>query len=183
MKHIGLRPIQASDTLDIVRWRNDNSVRANLFSQEELTVEQHMEWVKNVIKTKKAYQFIIEEMEGPNIKKIGTTFLKNIDYCNKKAEFGIFIGNKDSRGNGYGTIATKKTLEFGFKNLGLNRIYSNILETNKASITALINGGMKQEGLLREDYIRDNKTFHVIISAITREDWDNKAIQEENSNE
>ncbi len=183
MKAIGIRPIQVSDAIDIVRWRNDENVRNNLFSQEELTIEQHMKWMENVIKTKKAYQFIIEETEGSTVKKIGTTFLKNIDHQNKKAEYGIFIGDKDSRGNGYGTLATKKTLEFGFETLGLNRIYSSILETNEASVTALTRGGMKQEGLLREDYIRDNKTFHVIISAITREDWNNRVIQEENSNE
>ena len=53
---------------------------------------------------------------------IGRTILFSIDHLNRKAMFGIFIGDKSFWGKGYGQEATRLTLDYGFSLLNLNNI-------------------------------------------------------------
>ena len=41
---------------------------------------------------------------------VGSTYLRDIDKKNNKAEFGIFIGEKEYWGKGFGNEATKLIL-------------------------------------------------------------------------
>ena len=71
-----LRPITIKDTPNIVKWRNCNDVKKNLFTQKDITEDQHLKYFHDFIETKKVYQFIIVA-EGNDC---GTVFLKNVDF-------------------------------------------------------------------------------------------------------
>lgn len=45
MSKVVLRKINELDTANIVRWRNSESVKMNLFTQSELSAEQHLDWL------------------------------------------------------------------------------------------------------------------------------------------
>ena len=53
MDKVTLRPITLSDTDLIVRWRNSDAVRLNMYDQRILTPEQHRDYFHNQIKTGK----------------------------------------------------------------------------------------------------------------------------------
>ena len=91
-----LKYITHEDTENIIRWRNKDNVRKNFLDQRPFTVESHTSWLENVVYTGRAAQFIIYEKEGDF--PVGSVFLRDIDYQNKKAEFGIFIGEDSARG-------------------------------------------------------------------------------------
>lgn len=59
MMNVSLRPIELSDTENIVKWRNQKSVRENLFSRELITPAQHITYFEKYIASNKVYQFII----------------------------------------------------------------------------------------------------------------------------
>jgi len=168
-KNISLRKIQYEDTPLIIKWRNTESVKINLFTQTELTEEQHLWWMKNKIETGQCCQFIIETIIPLN--PIGTVFIKNIDHFNKKGEFGIFIGEKSSRGSGFGTTATLLILNFAFAELGLNRVYLSVLKDNVIGIKCYKNAGFKIEGILRKDFKRNDCFIDVVTMAILKEEW------------
>lgn len=46
METVILRPLTLSDSNDIVRWRNSDAVRLNMYVQDILTAEQHQEYYK-----------------------------------------------------------------------------------------------------------------------------------------
>ena len=137
----------------------------NLFSQEELTEQQHLWWLENKVASGECVQYIIELIE-PYL-PIGTVFIKNIDIANSKGEFGIFIGEDFARGKGYGTIATRLIIKHCFEVLKLNRVYLSVLDNNKSAIQSYEKVGFKIEGLLRQDYIREGTKYDVIIMGIT----------------
>lgn len=91
---ISLRPISESDTENIVRWRNSDTVKKNLYTQTDLTQGQHRVWLRNKVATGLCYQYIIVETLDGDSKDIGTVFIKNIDSHSRKGEFGIFIGEE-----------------------------------------------------------------------------------------
>jgi RimJ/RimL family protein N-acetyltransferase len=84
------------------------------------------------------------------------TFLKNINMIFRHAEFAILI-DAAQKGKGYGKEACYKTLEFGFRNLGLNKIYLKVRTDNSSAIRIYETCGFKVEGTIREDVYKQGK--------------------------
>ena len=76
-----------------------------------------------------------------------------IDKDHRKAELGYWIGVQ-FWGNGYATEAAKRLIEYGFRDLKLNRIYARHFVRNPASGKVLRKAGMYFEGRLREDILK-----------------------------
>ena len=179
MSKIAIRPITLDDTDNIVRWRNLYSVRKNLYSQAELTPEQHIAYYKNNVESGKCAQFIIALTDDNNTCDIGTVFIKNIDYDNNNGEFGIFIGEETERGKGYAKLSTKLILEYGFESLNLHRIYLTVMADNIQAIRAYESSGFVKEGIMREEYLRNDGYVDIVIMGILKKDWDERNTNED----
>jgi UDP-4-amino-4,6-dideoxy-N-acetyl-beta-L-altrosamine N-acetyltransferase len=172
MSNITIRPIRLSDTEHIVKWRNSWEVQKNLYTQTELTAEQHKQWMKKFVDTHQCYQFIIEEHTSQDlIRDVGTVFIKNIDKNSNKGEFGIFIGEASARGRGYAKVATKQILFFAFNKLKLNRVYLSVFSDNLSAIKSYENAGFALEGELVQDFRRYDGYANVTLMGITRDRW------------
>ena len=168
---VKLRYIELEDTDNIVKWRNKSFVKKNLYSQENLTPDQHINYYNSRIKTGKVKQFIILAFDGIEYQAIGTTFLKNIDGDSSKAEFGIFIGNEKAMGKGYGSQATLLTVDYAFRELELNRVYLTVLADNYSAIKAYQKCGFEIEGVLKQDYRRSGTYIDVIVMGLLKGAW------------
>lgn len=167
MSDLRIRPISIQDTSNIVRWRNKDFVRKNLYSQDLISEEQHLSYFRKYVETHQCYQYIIC-VDGIDV---GTVFLKNFDSITKKAEFGIFIGEETALGHHYGTRATELILQEAFQRYQLNRVYLTVFADNKKAISAYENAGFKVEGTFIDDFW-DGSVYHDIVSmAILAKDW------------
>ena len=162
-----IRPITEADTDNIVRWRNLESVKRNLYSRDEVTRESHLRWFHEQVQTGRCIQYILEAPEGD----IGTAFIKNIDNFHKKGEYGIFIGEESARGKGYGRRATELILQKAFEELELNRVSLHVFEENLPGIRAYENAGFKIEGVLRSDFRYEDEYLNAVVMGITRKMW------------
>lgn len=126
-KQIYLRPMEITDTEKIVNWRNQDWVCRNFIYQEPFTVEGHMHWIRTQVETGHVIQFIICLTDG---RDIGSVYLRDIDREQGTAEYGIFIGEEDALGCGYGTAAAQEALVYAFTKLSLNKIYLRFLADN-----------------------------------------------------
>lgn len=169
MKSVELREISLSDSSNIVRWRNNPSVKKYLYSQEDITEEDNAKYYKSNVLSGKCKQYIIHVVDS---KDIGTIYLRNIDNYSKKAELGIFIGEEQSRGKGYALKAVKQLLNIGFNELGLNRIYLTLMYDNIPAINVYIKAGFSVEGVLKQEYYRNDKYIDVIVMGITKDMWE-----------
>lgn len=160
LDNVILRSIRLEDTDNILKWRNHPSVKKNFCLQEELTKETHLAWFQNKILTKQVVQFIIIEKDSN--KPIGSTYLRDIDTKNHKAEFGIFIGEEIARGKGIGTSATKLMVEYGLNTLGLHKIFLRVFSNNISAIKAYEKAGFIYEGTAKDDIYLLNGTYQDI---------------------
>ena len=144
-----LRPITLKDTDNIVRWRNKESVRNHFVYQEPFTKSSHEKWMKEMVETGRVSQFIIHTKRRNQ--DIGSVFLRDICPIHQKAEFGIFIGEDSARGKGYGTLAAKKILQFGFQELKLHKIFLRVFADNEPAIASYKKNGFVVEGLMKDD--------------------------------
>ena len=165
---VSIRKITEADTDNIIKWRNSPEVVKNFIYRRPLTREDHLNWLHGRVETGQVDQFIIHSNEFDA--DVGSVYLRDIDQKNKKAEFGIFIGEKYARGHGVGTAAAKLALDHGFKVLGLNRIFLKVHEKNERAIASYKKAGFVFEGLFRQDIIADGIKEDVVFMSVLRED-------------
>ncbi len=93
-------------------------------------------------------------------KMIGTCGFTRFDYDNNSAEVGYVI-NPEYRGRGVAPEALCRVLEFGFYELGLNRIEARYIVGNEVSRRVMEKVGMKFEGVRRQSLL--NKERYVDV--------------------
>lgn len=167
-KKIILRPIVESDTANILRWRNSELVRSNFIYQTQLTQEGHLKWLHTKVNTGEVVQFIIVERDTAC--PIGSAYLRDIDMMVKKAEYGMFIGEKQAHGKGYGTEAAQLTLQYAFDVLGLHKVSMRVLQGNEGSIHACEKAGFLREGyMVDEVFIGDEYRDVIFMAVVSKE--------------
>lgn len=129
-----LRRMTVEDTPDVLMWRNKEFVVSHFIYRKKITREDHLNYIKSKIDTGLTEQFIMEVKEDGKLHGIGCVYLQNIDRENKKAEFGIFIGDEDALEQGYGTEAQKLILEYGREKLGLKTVTLKVLDDNERAL-------------------------------------------------
>lgn len=153
---ITLRPLAISDTEDVVKWRNEDSVRCNMIDRRMISSASHLKYFHERIETGKVRQFVIMA-QG---RGIGCVFLRDVDLVAKTAEFGIFIGEPDCYSRGYGTAAGRLILHYGFCELGLDSIILRVLKQNKAAIRSYEKLGFKYE---KEETVLINQASETVV--------------------
>ncbi len=167
-KNIAFRPITEADTENILRWRNSDLVVPFFNYQKEVTKEDHFCWIEEKVKTGEVYQFIIHD--GLIDADVGTVYIQNIDRINSKAEYGIFIGEREALGHGIGTTAAKFMIDFAFNELKLHRIYLQVHSDNERAIRSYEKAGFKQEARLVDDVFVNGDYCDLIIMGIVNEE-------------
>lgn len=144
------------------RWFNDKNF-CRLFGRiyRPLSAKNQKAWYLKVKKDKTQLILAIQ-VDGIYVGNIG---LKNIDYPNKKAEYYIFIGDKNYRGQGIGQIASRKLLVYLKKLLKLHKIYLHVDKTNLPAEKLYKKLGFKKEGELKDELLREKKYRTIIRMA------------------
>lgn len=172
---IHLRKMTDEDTEKIIRWRNQEFVLKNFIDQEPLTKEKHHKWTKQWVETGRVVQFIICLSDG---REIGTVYLRDIDRESGDAEYGIFIGEEDATGRGYGTETAKEVLTYAFSELGLNRVFLRYLADNTAAQASYSRAGFRMIYNKKEIKKIRGSEREVCFMEIYRDEW--KKVNEEN---
>lgn len=162
-ERVTLRPITEADTDLIVRWRNTPSVMRNFIFREPFTPEMHRNWLATKVATGRVVQYMIEVKATG--RPVGSVYFRDIDPVNHSAEYGIFIGEEDARGQGFGSETARLFTEFGFARLGLHRISLRLLEENLPARRSYEKAGFVQEGIFHDMVMLDGQYRDVVFMA------------------
>jgi len=102
---------------------------------------------------------------------IGDVALQGIDENNRSCSLGIGIAKIDNHGKGYGTEALGLILDYGFLNMGMERITANTLEINIPAQRALEKLGFVMEGRSRKDTYFRGKRFDKLNYGLLAHEW------------
>ena len=103
-----------------------------------------------------------------NDKLIGTVGLERIDWINRTAVLGIFIGDKDYISKGYGTEAIRLVLDYGFNYMNLHNIKLNLMSFNERA------------GRIRENKFVNGKYYDTILMDILSSEFEGEYIKNKN---
>lgn len=111
---------------------------------------------------------IYEQSSG---RPIGITGLGEVDKRNRTADFGISIGEPDSRGKGYGTETTRLVLDYAFTGMGLHNVLLTVFEYNLPAIRAYTKAGFKEFGRRRESIFMGGRLWDIIYMECLSSEW------------
>lgn len=105
-------------------------------------------------------------------KIVGTAGFNNLDWSNKVAYIGYWLG-QDSQGHGIMTRVTRTLTDYALNDLDMNRVDIRAAYENKKSRSIPERLGFVEEGQLRQaEWIYDRYVDHVVYGMLASE-WSN----------
>lgn len=165
-----LRPIEKSDVPKLVEWVNDEETTRYLSIYLPMNTFDEENWVENLSKNKSTdIVFGIESLKEKTL--IGNIGLHGINFVARKANLGIFIGEEEYRGKGYGTEAIKKVIEYAFFTVNLRKITLSVLSFNERAKKCYKKCGFQVEGVFKEGFFKEGEYVDEIFMSVFRKDW------------
>jgi RimJ/RimL family protein N-acetyltransferase len=100
---------------------------------------------------------------------VGTASLRRYAR-DRRAELGYWL-SAGVWGRGIATEATHALVDFGFRELGLARIYAHVLAGNVASMRVLDKLGMVHEGVWRQHMRKGRRLHDLVVYGLLRDEW------------
>jgi len=100
---------------------------------------------------------------------IGTVSLRRY-VRDRRAELGYWLA-APAWGQGFATEAARAAVDFGFRELGLARVYAQVLAGNRASLGVLDKLGMVNEGVKRQHVHKGRRLHDVVLYGLLRDEW------------
>ena len=149
-----IRRLEKGDLETRVEWMNNPLIYSSMHFEVPIMMERTLQWYESNLTNDK--RFDVTVLEDGEIVAFGgfTSINREIG----KAETYLFASPFQLH-KGIGTRAKKLICEFGFKELGLNKIYFITNEDNYASIRVNEKCGFKLEGRLRKEYLTKNGDY------------------------
>ena len=148
--------LESKDLSLILRWRNHENIRTYMFSQNNISEEEHENWFNQAILNKNMELLIYKQNGKPH----GFIQLDKFDDISETYEWGFYIDPDSVKGTGY--RMTLQVLKYLFIDKNVNRLVGKVLEYNKSSTSLHKRLGFKLEGTLREQ-IYINGSYHSIL--------------------
>ena len=176
-ERIYLSPRSLEDVEKYTEWMNDfETTDYTGRSHQIMTIEAERKYLEDHIDEEAA--FAIVELETDKL--IGTIGLENIDHFKRKATLGIFIGDLEYRGKGYGAEAIRLILDYGFNYLNLNNIKLDLIEFNERALACYRKCGFKEYGRRRKCQFVNGKWYDTIEMDILAEEFKGDYIKNKN---
>ena len=160
-----LRPFLADDILSLAKHLNHKEISENMSRVPcPYTINDAKKWILDKQKEERdprrqTYSFAIDKKS----QVIGSIGLSQV-IPGHKAEMGYWL-SRDFWNQGIMSKAIQLVLNFGFKELKLQRIEAKVFASNLVSKHILEKNGFLCEGLLRKEVMKNSKTHDVFMLA------------------
>ncbi len=168
-----MRPFSLGDATDVQRLAGDRSIAVTTMTiphpYEDGMAEDWIAGHETASRDGKAFALaMVLRDEGALVGCIGL----KIDRQHDKAELGYWVG-KPFWNFGYATEAAQALVDYGFRELALNRVHAAHMARNPSSGRVMEKIGMRLEGTAREDLKKWGRYEDLVSYAILRHDWMN----------
>lgn len=161
-----LNPVIRQHRAKLFYWRNDRALLHLTGEYQPISEAAHDQWLDSVVKRSDMFIFII--LERSDNRPIGYCFLSGFSPVHRHAKLGIAIGEADLRGKGYGSDAMRSLVDFGFRDLNLERIWLDVFADNSRAIHVYEKLGFRREGELRRHYFVEGRYRDALIMGLLR---------------
>ncbi|NGP57406.1 GNAT family N-acetyltransferase [Paenibacillus thiaminolyticus] len=174
---IALQYFVPSDFQQLISWSGDDAFLLQWAGPEfkyPLTEDQLLEYIKGANDVERSHRLIYKAIETETNQTVGHISIGRIERYNRSARIGkVLIGNKSSRGKGYGTQIMQQALRIGFEELQLHRISLGVFVFNESARRCYEKLGFVQEGVTRDARRYQDSYWSLIEMSILEDEWRN----------
>ncbi|MBF4622714.1 GNAT family N-acetyltransferase [Clavibacter sp. VKM Ac-2872] len=170
-ERIRLRALEEADLPDLVRWWRDpeGAVLQQLTVRprpEGDVAEMWRKWSDN--EPAGAVGFCVTDRISGRL--VGHVTLFGAKLLTRAATLTVMIGSEHT-GSGYGTDAVRTLVDYGFREMGLNRIELHVFAYNARARATYRKVGFVEEGVLRETVFHDGAFHDEVVMSVLARDW------------
>ena len=83
-----------------------------------------------------------------------------------------FVGDREARGRGVGRAAQVLGLDRAFNELGLQKVWAEVMADNDAAMKIQTAAGFRREGYLLGHVLKNGAPRDVVLLGILRDEWE-----------
>lgn len=155
----------SSQQMRVREIRNQTSVRVAMYTDHEIEVSEHLDWLNRIANDSKQIVFVVLDDEDP----IGVVSFINLDLLHKKSDWAFYFD--EGRRGGLGKAIEYNILEYAFNELGLKKLNCEVIEHNEAVVNLHKRFSFVNEGFRRENITKNSKRIGVHFLGLTKKDW------------
>ncbi|MCY9692372.1 UDP-4-amino-4,6-dideoxy-N-acetyl-beta-L-altrosamine N-acetyltransferase [Paenibacillus alginolyticus] len=164
-----LRSINETDLRTVFDWRNSDRIRGVMLDNKPIHWEQHCKWFDKIKDSIDDVVLVFEFINRP----VGLVQFNKLQSAHQTAHWGFYLGETDLP-SGTGSLLGKLALQHYFDELGMRKLYAEVLQTNIISNHFHIKLGFTEEGRLRKHVSRDQNYEDLIIYGLFDDEWRDK---------
>lgn len=136
-------------------------------TQHNFSQQQIYDYIDRIIEDETRYDFLIVDLTN---QICGESVLNEIDWDNRSANFRVALFDHENFGKGIGSVAVKLTVQFGFDELGLDRVELEVFDFNERAIRSYLKTGFKVDNS-EEVTLLDGSLGKVIKMSLTKKQF------------
>lgn len=145
--------------------RNLKSIRKSMFTDHEISLDEHMSWLEKLKIDKRQIVFVVLV---DNVVS-GIVSVNTIDMLNLKSDWAFYLV-ENVRG-GLGAVLEFNLINFVFDVLRLEKLNCEVIEKNDAVVKMHKKFSFNEEGFRRENIIKNQKRIGIYLLGLTKSDW------------
>lgn len=169
-ERVYLSPLNKEDAEIYTKWMNDRSVTDGLhLTVNVYSTSDEEKFIEGTNKREDVRDFAIVSLENDEL--LGNCNICKINYIDRTATLGIFIGEEENRNKGYGKEVLNLLLDYGFRILNLHNIDLKVFSFNERAIACYKSIGFKEYGRRHACYFLDGKYHDEIFMEMLEGDY------------
>lgn len=164
---IDLRSLKDDDRERLFQWRREPEVDRWMSDLPEQSAQEHARWFDGFRLDPDRRGWIITDEGRP----AGFLTLTGLTDHHRRAAWGWYIGEAEARGRGVGRAAQALGLDVAFRELGLQKVWAEVLADNDAALRAQAAVGFRREGYLRRHVLKGGEFRDVAMLGILADEW------------
>lgn len=160
-----LREIRPQELEKMLSWRNAPSVRANMYTRHEISLEEHRAWWDRIQSSTDHKYFMYEFESTP----LGIVSFNGIDQANQTSSWAFYASPEAPKGTG--SKMEYLAVDHAFRVIQLHKLTCEVLAFNTPVIRLHEKFGFKVEGIFREQHKIENVFVDIYRLGILSSDW------------
>lgn len=159
-----VRPMNEGDLAKVLSWRNHPEVSRYMYTQHEISIDEHARWFARVSKDPSWHLLVFEIDTNPagfiNIHQIASGGI---------ADWGFYAAPDAPKGTG--RALGQAALRYAFEAAELHKLCAQALAFNERSIRFHLNLGFQREGVLRQQHFDGQQYHDVVCFGLLASEW------------
>lgn len=164
--------VTREDLPQLMEWRNRPDYRKFFREYRELNIDMQQKWYESkVLNDNSTEMFAIRLNDIGEL--IGCCGLCYINWVHRNADLSLYIGWEKAYidEEGYAEEACKLLFNYGFKELGLEKIWTEIYSFDEKKLNLYKKLGFKIDGELRNQYYYNGQWWNSYMLSLLTEEW------------